>query len=362
MINFAKYMRKQKGVEVAYSDFKPNEKNIVKWEQEFDSDKQDKIIADIDMLLANSDVSVWQMVHTGLSLAMFNRCRDMLNKKKPVLMEIDDYVHAVNPESAGYSAYHNNSDLEYYAEMQMRNANLLIASTQWLADKYKSFCPCVEVIPNSIDFEIWDPLVNHTRDGKVRIGWAGGQPHEKDLKILERVIPVILGKYKQAEFMFMGFKPDSIPTSRRVRHVSAWHNIYDYPKEMSKLGFDIGVAPLRDNLFNRAKSNLRYLEYSALKIPTVASPVEPFKHDFTGLHALEVDDWVKQLSDLIEHKEKRHNMGIEAYHNVRKLFNAEKTASKYTNLLKSIVEGKREINMMIYEDKGNGTIIRRVDL
>jgi len=361
MINFAKYMRRQENVEVAYSKFDPAQKNIVEWEQKLDTGSQDKICKDIYMLMEKSDISVWQMLHTGLSIDLFYQSREKWNNQKPILMEIDDYVHGINPESAGHSAYHNNSELEYLTELQMKNANHLIVSTDWLAEKYKAFCPCITVIPNAIDFEIWDQVKDHRQPGRVRIGWAGGQPHEKDLKIMKYVIPIILDKYKNVDFMFLGHLPDDIKTTRRIRHVSNWYNIYDYPGEMSKLGFDIGVAPLRDNQFNRAKSNLRFLEYSALGIPTVASPVEPFKKDFLGLNALEVDDWVQKLSLLIENEDYRTRMGRGAHDYVKLNWNAEKIALKYLETLRGIKDGKLPINRVVHEIKG-GEIFGRVDV
>ena len=351
MINFAKFMSREKNVEVAYTKYDPNNKGIVEWEQEIDSPKQEQICKDMFMLHQNADVAIWQMVHSGLSLDMFYQTRDMWDNKKPLLMDIDDYVHAINPESAGFSAYHNNSDLEYFAELQMKNANHLIVSTDWLAEKYKDLCPCVTVIPNAIDFEIWDQLEDHRKPGRIRIGWAGGQPHEKDLKVLTKVIPVILAKYKNVDFMFLGHFPDYLETGERVHHIQKWYSIYDYPKEISKLGIDIGVAPLRDNQFNRAKSNLRFLEYSALGIPTVASPVEPFNKNFLGLQALEADEWIDKLSLLIENEDYRLKMGRGAKAFVKLKFNAKDTAKMYLKVLKDICAGKKPINKLKYDIK-----------
>jgi hypothetical protein len=40
---------------------------------------------------------------------------------------------------------------------------------------------------------------------------------------------------------------------------------------------DIWVAPLQDNLFNRCKSSLKFLEYSALGVPGVFSQLDPYE-------------------------------------------------------------------------------------
>ena len=66
------------------------------------------------------------------------------------------------------------------------------------------------------------------------------------------------------------------------RHVSVWieaapEAVYEFaadPHEWPR--WAAGLAPLEDTPFNRAKSDLKFLEYSALGLPTVASRVTPY--------------------------------------------------------------------------------------
>ena len=76
-----------------------------------------------------------------------------------------------------------------------------------------------------------------------------------------------------------------------------------YYKKLQKIDFDIGVAPLIDNEFNRCKSNLRWLEWSALGVPTVASRVVPFqciRPNIDGYLAKNEKEWYTNLRALIE--------------------------------------------------------------
>jgi hypothetical protein len=56
-----------------------------------------------------------------------------------------------------------------------------------------------------------------------------------------------------------------------------WVNILQYPSYLKSLSVDIGIAPLEINDFNKAKSNLKMLEYSVCGLPAVYTNIEPYK-------------------------------------------------------------------------------------
>jgi glycosyltransferase involved in cell wall biosynthesis len=374
MINPAKYMRKDANVDVAYSYFYPNSQMIADWELKLSSPaNQDMIIEDLNMLMKTSDISVWQILHNKISLSLFNSYRKLLPKKK-ILLEVDDWIFGVNPESMAYETYNPNSDIEFVIERQMINSNGIIASTSYLnkamKDMWEQFKKNrkqfvekwnttkgdykqgralvniegekrIETIENAIDFELYDKCENKSNNKMLRIGWAGGDAHGRDLKILENVILEILHKHKNVEFCFFGMRPPFLEYNPRIIHHSSWVGIDRYPEELAKLGFDIGVAPLKDNIFNRCKSNLRWLEYSALGIPTVASNVQPFKetlakHPDSILIADSEQDWVNALDSLITKENKRKSLGKFAYNTVKCYYNVEQRAKEYIKLLQDI--------------------------
>jgi hypothetical protein len=69
-----------------------------------------------------------------------------------------------------------------------------------------------------------------------------------------------------------------------------------YPETLASLALDVAVAPLQDNPFNRAKSNLKLLEYGWLGIPVVASDLEPYRDSPAVL--ARAGDWIEAIHAL----------------------------------------------------------------
>ena len=170
------------------------------------------------------------------------------------------------------------------------------------------------------------------KDGYLNLDFgADCGKHQRDLEMVKDAMVRIVDKYKNVTFFCVGFDPQ-LWDHKKIKVVTNWANILDYPKFMAKFSFDIGIAPLRDNFFNRAKSNLRWLEYSALGIPCVASNVEPMRcinDGVDGFLANDEKEFEEKLSTLIENESYRIKMGSNAYNRVKKDFNVTKVGADY---------------------------------
>jgi glycosyltransferase involved in cell wall biosynthesis len=119
-------------------------------------------------------------------------------------------------------------------------------------------------------------------------------------------------------------------------------NINRFPAFAASFGFDIAIAPLVDCNFNRSKSNLRWLEMSAMKVPTVCSDISHFSQTVRqGVDGFlvknnDLEEWKRHLKFLIANPSARQEMGRQAYKRVRQDFNIKRNAAKYVRLLKEI--------------------------
>ncbi|MCB7127990.1 MAG: glycosyltransferase [Candidatus Brocadiales bacterium] len=212
--------------------------------------------------------------------------------------------------------------LDYHGNFEacMEFVDALTTTTNRLVELYSSFGKPVYLLKNCIDFELW-PKMNRANKRPV-VGWAGANAHKGDLMMLKEPMLRLLDRHKNVTFDLMGldcpFKgPEGRITGGRNRAVP----IQDYFKTISKWKIDIGVAPLERNEFNLAKSSLRWLEYSALGVPSVCSALPEFC-EMIGPNeygrAVETSDgWFSALDELVRHGSLRDELGAKSYNYVR---------------------------------------------
>lgn len=341
MAGFCWKMREHPRVEAVCSPFAFSHVEENPWEGDYLTEPG-LVYKHIDDICAKSDVVVWQTLHFQYSLELYEEMR--MRHQKPFLVETDDYLFDIPTTNAAHNDWKPGTSVRKIATHQIRQADHLIVSTPYLGDMYKLHNSNIQIIPNSIDFGEWNGLSNRRHD-RIRIGWIGGASHSADLEMIAPALKAILKKYPNVWFYCIHGTPqifkDWAKEGLNVYWTHKWANINLYPKFMASFKFDIGIAPLQDNNFNRGKSNLRWLEYSALKIPTVASPLPDFTrvitHGETGFIARDEIDWVEYLSLLIEAEGLRRDVGMKAFSKIKQDFNMAKTARTYLQFLREVV-------------------------
>jgi glycosyltransferase involved in cell wall biosynthesis len=226
---------------------------------------------------------------------------------------------------------------------QLKLADGIITTTDYLKSVYKQYHKEVHVVKNSIDFGVWDKLKKPKKNGKkIRIGWEGSMHHHADLEIIAEAIPKVIKKHKNAEFHFFGYLPT------QLQNCCKHHNfvsIGNYPQSMAKANMDIMLGPLEDTAFNRGVSNIRVLEAGALKKAVVVSENKNLPYakminggdDGDGLLAKTTDDWIYCINWLIENPDERKAMGKRLYRKVKDNYNIKDEAKVYEKVLKSFI-------------------------
>ncbi len=289
-----------------------------------------------------ADVLIAQMCHTEAALIEMVELK-VLNGI-PLVTEIDDNILSTPTYNIAHGTYRPGSAFRQLATDQFRMSDAMVVSTPYLKEVYGEFNPNIYVIPNSLDFRIWDNLKHRRNTDFIRIGWAGGKTHDDDLKIIETVVHKLLEKYKNIRFSFVCGVPKFFRGIDRVETIDDGVRIDRYPQFLASRSFDIGLAPLVDNAFNRGKSNLRWLEYAGLKVPCVASDVGHFSETITPDHDgilcenTSEGQWIDALSWLIEDESARRKMGKAANQTARKKFNIEANVFEYAKILDEIID------------------------
>lgn len=220
-----------------------------------------------------------------------------------VIVELDDDFHSVDKRSK--FGQQTTTDHLRTLNYCVKHADLVTVSTDALAKRYAPHGR-VAVLRNCVDarwLDIKHPVSvelqaaftePHTGPRTLPsyephvVGWTGTVAyHRDDLQATHggaamathehKAIFRVIGRSELArENLNLQVEPDLVP----------WQTMDQYPHEIARL--HVGIAPLADTAFNKAKSWLKPLEYAACGVPAVMSPTAEYKrlHDDYGIGIL----------------------------------------------------------------------------
>lgn len=307
----------------------------------------------LDRTCELADVVVWHPVFYDYILDYWLELQH--KHQKPFVIETDDNFTDVPVWNEAGRQFMQGQGPRRVALDCIRNADALIASTPHLAETYAKFNDKIHIVQNSLDFKGdrkfigWDKVSVKKHQG-IRIGWIGGRTHYDDIMMVAPVLRKILEANPEVKLVLVNSalerscnalgRPYPFAGLKNVLIADRSVPINRYAPFMASFGFDIGIAPLVDHNFNRSKSNLRWLEYSALGIPAVCSKLDHYartvNHGVDGLLASNLDEWEQHLNALIQSEALRENIGRNAAKRVRRDFNVKRNASSYLRILKDI--------------------------
>ncbi len=303
------------------------------------------VLKQLEQMIKMSDMTVFQITCSWSVIAFFE-CMKEVYKNKPMITEIDDWLFDVPSSNIASNPYRPGSDAQKIAYKQLELSDYVICSTEYIKESLLNLFSNkkIFVVPNGVDFDLWDGLKRPEKDARTRIIYSGCLNHSDDLKMVKKPLLALLEEFKDLEIILsQPFESWSDVHHERLLSCKQGVPIDRFPEWVTSWNGDIGIAPLKDSNFNRAKSNLRWLEYSALSIPTVASSVCPFKKSIKdgvdGILCNSAQSWYESLKSLIQDKNKRSRMGAEAYNRVKKEFNLNLISQDYREILNRIKKG-----------------------
>lgn len=251
----------------------------------------------------------------------------------PMIFDFDDAVFvAYKSPSNGYLSY---LKFPRKTETIIRRSAHVMAGNRYLADYAQKFNDNVTVVPTTIDTE------KYTVEPKKRsvdvpvIGWSGSFSTVQHLDTIREALQELSNKHRfklrvigTAKYYLDGVQTEAIE----------WRS----ETEVDDLrAIDIGVMPLPDDEWSKGKCGLKALQYMALGIPTVCSPVgvntEIIQDGQNGYIADSPTEWVEKLSRLILDKESRLRLGNAGRQTVEEKYSAIAQAPKVFDLFQSVV-------------------------
>lgn len=305
--------------------------------------------AKIMSVIEGADLTIWQgHNHPGIK-----RIAAMGDQRTfRMIYEYDDHPIYMSPYAQAYRAFgtveqeieaangekiwlwrdgQDGFDVEANRENRQRQLEVMslcdavTTTTEPLASYFRTLNPMVFTLPNCIDFSIYKPASDHFRrkDGPLRIGWWGGDNHWHDISQIGQplkeyvnshdVTLVLLGSYYKGPLR--GIDPNKV-------EAYPWVHVEAFPWRLQAAALDVVVIPLalpttRGMEFNRFKSDIKWLEASALKLPSlVQGGVDPYSncvHDETALLFTTDEEFTVNLDHLCRVEELRVRLAKNAY-------------------------------------------------
>jgi len=284
---------------------------------------------DIDEALHSDVIFLYRLEMGQVLRQLINRAHEL---HKPIIFDTDDLIfepdlieqhRAVQNLSPSDQIQHANGVRRYLETLQA--SDTVVTATPLLAEFARRRGKPAYVHRNSLGqgtFAHADRLLAQRRQrlrrNEVVIGYGSGTPtHDVDFEEATAALITVLDRFHQAQLWIAG--PLTIPPElerfgTRVRRFP----LMDWRGWFELLGkIDIALAPLeQNNLFNRAKSEIKFMEAGILGVPLVASNSDPFRDSITegedGLLVADEVEWTRALTSLIEQPERRARIGERA--------------------------------------------------
>jgi glycosyltransferase involved in cell wall biosynthesis len=215
-----------------------------------------------------------------------------------------------------------------------RIARHVIVGNRHLRDYAARHNDAVTVVPSTIDTVRYGSAPRPPNPVPV-IGWTGSYSTVQYLRLIR---PVLERLRKRREFRFVvvggqGFTADGVEVEHR-----AWRSATEADDLRD---FDVGIMPLPDTEWERGKCGLKALQYMALEIPAVASPVgvnsDIIQDGKNGLLASSEAEWEAALDRLLADAALRRTLGRAGRVTVEAGYSAAVQAPRVAEIFKSAV-------------------------
>ncbi len=365
----------------------------------FDVPEDDNYFEKYDIVVFHS------FIHKTSHESNVKRVNWLKSKGIKTIVDIDDFWN-VDPRHPMYHQIKQNNVPQKKVEF-LKLADYVITTTPIFADtiKEKLNLKNILVFPNAVDENEPQFQTKVEKSDKIRFGWLGGSSHLYDLELLENGISSTHNLFKdKIQFVLCGFDTrgtvseyDKSTNQIRKRdilpHETVWfryENIFTdkykvideeyrkylftfletpyndvdksyrrrWTRDINKYAlnynlFDVSLAPLLENEFNKNKSQLKIIESGFHKKAVIASGVNPYTLDLvSGLdqgvfnnkgNALIVPpsknhkEWGKHMKRLVENPNMIEDLGNKLYETVKDKYSLKNVTKDRIQFFKSII-------------------------
>ena len=269
--------------------------------------------------------------------------RMLARRRVPILFEFDDAIY-MNHTSAANQRFKALKWAGKTGEICALSRHVVVGN-EFLAQYARGFSSNVTIIPTTIDTDDYTPGAPRPSADPVTIGWSGSGTTVAHLRTLNGVLQAVA---RQCSIRLQVIGTDQFELEGVNCSARAWRPETQV-EELRR--FDVGVMPLPDEDWARGKCALKALEYMAMELPTVTSPVgvnaDIIQDGVNGMLATTHDEWVERLVRLVKEPELRARLGKAGRQTVMDSYSTRTVAPDVLKLLRTVhaeaqANGKKE--------------------
>ncbi|MDQ3131489.1 MAG: glycosyltransferase family 4 protein [Acidobacteriota bacterium] len=331
---------KAKGVEITYSPFETEELRQILHQGGNNLPKIQAVMRNIKRRRDElNSIKQFDLVYVFREAALLGPAwfeRRIARSGVPMIFDFDDAVfHAYVSPSNGYLSYLKFPNKT--GEICRLSAHIM-AGNQYLADYAGRFNENVTIIPTTIDTEKYRTVEKKPDSEIVTIGWSGSFSTVQNLDTIREVLQELA---KQEKFRLRVIGTPNYELPGVDTEALKWRSETEI-EDLQKI--DIGLMPLPDDKWSKGKCGLKALQYMALGIPTVCSPVGVnstiINDGENGFLADGKDEWIEKLKKLLHSFELRRKLGAAGRKTVEESYSAVSQAPRVYEVFKSVIKEK----------------------
>lgn len=251
--------------------------------------------------------------------------------RKKFIYDFDDAIWLPN-YSESNARFHR---LKNYGKVRkiMRWADKISAGNAYLRDFALQYNRHVEIIPTTIDLVHVHNTPSKHDQYPPNIVWTGSHT---TMAYLSEFLPILQELEKEQEFLFTVISNQSPSLDLRSFRFVKWTR----DSEISELAKgSIGIMPMPHNEWSEGKCGFKGLQYMALGIPSLMSPVgvnmEIVEDGVNGYLCSTPEEWKARILMLLRDPELRKKMGQRGMDTVRERYSTEAYLEHYLNLFEA---------------------------
>lgn len=245
------------------------------------------------------------------------------------VLDLDDGVFLRYPEK-----------FEHLARM----ADLIVCGNPFIQEWAAARNPQTFALPTCVEMSRYmEKVWSQNPDRPIQIGWIGTTGN---IQYLQVAAPALRRLASELKFELVVVAPESEPLkSLDLSGVTVRHVAWSGDTEMEHLReFDIGLMPLFPNQdWDKYKCGLKLIQYMAIGIPAVASPVgvnsQIVDHGRDGFIASNDTEWEQALRQLLTDEKLRRTVGAAARETASQQYSIEANFPRYEAKLREVFQG-----------------------